>query len=257
MSIGKSKQGSKGKKGLKKKIVDPFSRKEWYDIKAPSIFTKKQVGKTLVNRSQGLKNADDSLKGRIYEVSLGDLNNDEENAFKKIKLRCEDVVGKNCLTTFYGLDFTTDKMRSLVKKWHTMITAHLDVKTTDGYLLRLFCVGFTFRKKGQIKKASYAQGSKVRGIRKKMFEIMARESTSCDLKELVQKLIPEAIGLEIQKACRRIHPIENCYIRKVKLLKAPKMDRAMLKAIHGDFKGDMGSKVTRGDFVEPAVLDSV
>ena len=36
-----------GKKGGKKKAVDPFLKKEWYDVKAPSMFTVKQVGKTL------------------------------------------------------------------------------------------------------------------------------------------------------------------------------------------------------------------
>ena len=30
---------TKGKKGTKKKIADPMSRKEWYDIKAPAYFT--------------------------------------------------------------------------------------------------------------------------------------------------------------------------------------------------------------------------
>lgn len=35
-------------------MVDPFTRKDWYDIKAPGFFEVKQVGKTLVNRSQGL-----------------------------------------------------------------------------------------------------------------------------------------------------------------------------------------------------------
>lgn len=33
--------------------VDPFTRKDWYDVKAPSMFTSRQVGKTLVNRTQG------------------------------------------------------------------------------------------------------------------------------------------------------------------------------------------------------------
>ena len=88
-----------GKKGLKRKTVDPFSRKDWYDVKAPSIFEVKNVGKTLVNRSQGLKNANDSLKGRVMEFSLGDLNKEEDQAFRKIKLRVEDVkVSSLCLS---------------------------------------------------------------------------------------------------------------------------------------------------------------
>jgi len=34
--------------------VDPFTRKDWYDVKAPSIFEIRNIGKTLVNRTQGL-----------------------------------------------------------------------------------------------------------------------------------------------------------------------------------------------------------
>lgn len=39
-------------------------------------------------------------------------------------------------------------------------------------------------------------------IRKKMIEIMAREASACDLKDLVAKFIPEAIGKEIEKSCQ-------------------------------------------------------
>ncbi|KAG0779366.1 hypothetical protein G6F62_012616 [Rhizopus arrhizus] len=146
MAVGKNKRLSKGKKGLKKKVVDPFTRKDWYDIKAPSMFEVRQVGKTLVNRTQGLRNANDSLNGRVVEMSLGDLSKDESRSFRKIKLKVDEIQGKNCLTNFNGMDMTTDKLRSMVKKWQSLIEAFVDIKTTDGYLVRLFAISFTARR---------------------------------------------------------------------------------------------------------------
>jgi len=257
MAVGKNKRLSKGKKGIKKKVVDPFSRKDWFDIKAPSIFEVKNVGKTLANRSQGLKNSADSLKGRVIEMSLADLNKDEEQSYRKIQLRIDEVAGKNCLTNFHGMDFTSDKLRSLVRKWQSLIEAHVDVKTTDGYLIRLFAIGFTRRRPSQVRKTTYAQSSQIREIRKKMFEIMTREATSCDLKELVQKFIPEAIGREIEKACRGIYPLQNVFVRKAKILKAPKFDVSKLLELHsGETTDETGTKVVK-DFKEPEILASV
>ena len=167
------------------------------------------VGKTLVNRTSGLKNANDSLKGRIFEVSLADLQNDEDHAFRKVKLRVDEIQGKNCLTNFHGLDFTTDKLRSLVRKWQSLIEANVTVKTTDDYLLRLFAIAFTKRRPNQIKKTTYARSSQIRAIRKKMTEIMQREAASCTLSQLTHKLIPEVIGREIEKSTQGIYPLQN------------------------------------------------
>merc|ERR1712166_1028969 len=143
MAVGKNKRLTKGKKGSKKKAIDPFTKKDWYDVKAPALFTNTNVGKTLVTRTAGTKIASDGLKGRVFEVSLGDLNKSEDDSFRKIRLRVEDVQGTQCLTNFWGMSFTTDKLRSLVRKWQSLIEAHCDVKTTDNYLLRVFCIGFT------------------------------------------------------------------------------------------------------------------
>jgi small subunit ribosomal protein S3Ae len=302
MAVGKNKRLSKGKKGLKKKTVDPFTRKDWYSIKvssknckivshriprtdicarrlptlstsesksndqreprnlsAPNRPTNKitpSVGKTLVNRTTGLKNANDALKGRILEVSLADLQKDEDHSFRKVRLRIDEVQGKNCLTAFHGLDFTSDKLRSLVRKWQSLIEANVTVKTTDDYLIRLFAIAFTKRRPNQIKKTTYAASSQIRAIRRKMIDIIQREASSCTLTQLTSKLIPEVIGREIEKSTQGIYPLQNVHIRKVKLLKAPKFDLGALMALHGESgTDDQGQKVER-EFKE-RVLEEV
>jgi len=270
MAVGKNKGLVKtGKKGAKKKVVDPFTRKDWYDIKAPSLFKVRDVGKTLVNRTQGTRIASDGLKGRVFEVSLADLQgemSDAERTFKKFRLICEEVQGKNCLTNFYGMSLTTDKLRSMVKKWQTLIDAFVDVKTTDGYLLRVFCIGFTVKQSQQTKKTSYAQAQQVRQIRKKMVDLITREVSSCDLKEVVNKLIPDSMAIDITKACQGIYPLHDVHIRKVKVLKKPRFDLNKLLDIHGEGSGAKGGATTdpttgevveRPEGYEPPVMESV
>ncbi|XP_021563900.1 40S ribosomal protein S3a isoform X6 [Carlito syrichta] len=214
MAVGKNKRLTKGgKKGAKKKVVDPFSKKDWYDVKAPAMFNIRNIGKTLVTRTQGTKIASDGLKGRVFE---------------------------------------------------TMIEAHVDVKTTDGYLLRLFCVGFTKKRNNQIRKTSYAQHQQVRQIRKKMMEIMTREVQTNDLKEVVNKLIPDSIGKDIEKACQSIYPLHDVFVRKVKMLKKPKFELGKLMELHGEGSSsgkttgdETGAKVERADGYEPPVQESV
>merc|ERR1712107_818963 len=224
MAVGKNKGLAKtGKKGVKKKVVDPFTRKDWYDIKAPSVFKVRDVGKTLVNKTQGTKLASDGLKGRVYEVSLADLQNeqDAERSYRKFKLLCEEVQGKSCLTQFYGMNLTTDK----------------------------HC---------------YAQSHQIRNIRKKMVDIITREISSGDLKGAVNKLIPDSISIDIQKACQGIYPLHDVHIRKVKVLKRPRFDLSKLMELHGEGKAtttttdpNTGEVVERPEGYEPPVQASV
>ncbi|XP_063415140.1 small ribosomal subunit protein eS1-like [Mytilus trossulus] len=263
MAVGKNKRLTKGgKKGGKKKVVDPFTKKDWYDVKAPCMFVVRQIGKTLVTRTQGTKIASDGLKGRVFEISLADLQNDEVS-FRKFKLMAEDVQGRNVLTNFHGMDLTRDKLCSMVKKWQTLIEANVDVRTTDGYLLRMFCIGFTKKKAMQNKKTCYAQHTQVKTIRKKMVDIITKEVSTNDMKEVVNKLIPDSIGKDIEKACQGIYPLHDVYIRKVKVLKKPKFDLGKLMELHGEGSAsktvitESGETVERPEGYEPPVLQSV
>eukprot|EP00747_Dinoflagellata_sp_TGD_P151505 gnl/TRDRNA2_/TRDRNA2_177214_c0_seq22.p1 gnl/TRDRNA2_/TRDRNA2_177214_c0~~gnl/TRDRNA2_/TRDRNA2_177214_c0_seq22.p1 ORF type:complete len:266 (-),score=101.96 gnl/TRDRNA2_/TRDRNA2_177214_c0_seq22:88-885(-) len=251
MAVGKNKRLTKGgKKGNKKKAGDVFLKKEWYDIKAPSTFAQRNCGKTLVTRTQGTKIASEELKGRVLELNLADLNQDEDQSYKKIKLCIEDVQGRNCLTDFHGLSLTRDKLASLIRKWQTLLEAHVDVKTSDGYLVRMFAIAFTKRRPDQIKTNCYAQSAQIRKIRKKMMDIMIAEAGKVQLRDLVKKLIPESIGKEIEKQTQGIYPLKDCLIRKVKIMKKPKFDITKFMELHGDSGGDAGAEMMRPEAEE-------
>lgn len=250
MVLGKNKKGPKGgKKGGKKKVVDPFTKKDWYDIKAPNMFKKRQVGKTLVTKTIGNKIAADGLKGRVYDVNQDDLK-EETNEHRKFKLICEDVQGKNCILNFHGMSLTRDKMCSMIKKWHTMISAHVDVKTTDNYHLRVFCVGFTLRDSNfQRKNTTYAQSHQVKQIRKIMVDTISKAVQAGDIAALVNNLTSNLFATDIQKLCKYVYPLTEVNISKVKVIKKPKLDLGRLAELHGQSgvkTNAKGEKVERG-----------
>lgn len=177
----------------------------------------------------------DSLRGRVFTVSLGDLNNDaHEVAWRKIKVQVEEIKGFDCFTNFHGMDVTRDKLCSLVKKWHSIIEAFVQAKTTDGYLVRAFAIAFTRRHKHQVKATCYAKSSHMHQLRAKMMEILMAEISKNSLKELFRKFLSDQIPKQITKDCSKIFPLENVLIRKVKVLKKPKFDLTKLMELYQD-----------------------
>jgi small subunit ribosomal protein S3Ae len=250
---------TKSKKGGRKKAVDPFLKKEWYKLIAPSIFAVKDAGRTLITKTQGIKIASDGLKGRIFEMSLGDLNKNEALSYRKIKLCIEDVQGYNCLLNFHGMDMTRDKLCSLIKKKQSIIEGAVDVRTTDGYIVRMFCIAFTRPQDNQIKSTCYAKSAQIRAIRAKMTTAMTELGSKGDLKSLVKELISAPIGDQIAKSACSIFPVKDCFIRKVKVLKKPKFDVTELMEWHSaDEKtaGDVGTPVAAPIVEESLVAGS-
>ncbi|EUB64260.1 40S ribosomal protein S3a [Echinococcus granulosus] len=251
-------QSQKGvKKGGKKKTTDPFSKKEWYELRAPSMFSNRTCARTLITRTQGTKIASEGLKGRVIQLSLGDLSDKTQDIFRKFKLQVEDVQGRHCLTNFHGMDLTRDKLCGMVLKWQSTIEAHVDVKTTDGYTLRFFVIAFTKKQEDQ-KSHAYAQTTRIKKLRAKIVEVVQREVARCDLKSVVQKLIPDSIGQDAMNEASSIFPLSGALVRKVKVLKKPKLDLGRILELHSEIKTDeYGEGVARPDHYEPPVVNAV
>jgi small subunit ribosomal protein S3Ae len=78
-----------------------------------------------------------------------------------------------------------------------------------------------------------------------MIEIIIREASTVELKELVGKFIPDSIAKQIEKECKRIFPITNVFLRKVKVLKTPRFDATKFLELHEETKSDTGAPVDR------------
>jgi len=143
MTAGKNPRNFKKRGAKQKKNAHAFAKKEWYNVLAPG-FKKRDITLTPCNKSQGLFNAADNLRGRVFTTSLADCNTDPgTEAWRKIKFQVDEVKGYDCYTNFYGMDITRDKSCSMIKKWHSLIEAFVQAKTTDGYIIRMFAIAFT------------------------------------------------------------------------------------------------------------------
>ena len=141
---------------------------------------------------------------------------------------------------------TRDKLCSLIRKKQSIIEGNVDCRTTDGYMVRLFCIAFTRPQDNQIKNTCYAKSAQERSIRAKMVQVMTELGTKGDLKSLVKELISAPIGDQIAREASSIFPIKDCYIRKVKVLKKPKFDVTELMEWHNADEtaaGDVGKAV--------------
>ena len=56
---------------------------------------------------------------------------------------------------------------------------------------------------------------------------------------------PDSIGQEIEKKCQSIFPLQNTFIRKVKVLKRPKFDLLKLMEVHGESTEDTGAALDK------------
>ena len=144
------------------------------------------------------------------------------------------------------MSITSDKLRSLIKKWQSIIEANVEVKTNDNFQLRFFMIGFT-KKNNYSQRTAYAQTQQMRQIRKKMVDAMRKKFSECDIRQVVEQLQSDALTSQIIKECSSIYPIQNVIIRKVKVVKAPKMDVAKLLEAYTEAEGTTAQPETTAE----------
>ena len=131
---------------------------------------------------------------------------------------------------------TRDQLCALIKKRKTLIESFQDVKSQDGYVLRVFAIAFTKESQNQKRKTNYALSSQQKEIRRRMNEIIAREISKANATQILTLFTSEVIEKKITKEVSAIYPVRNVRIRKIKVIQRPKIDSNKLADMHDNEK---------------------
>jgi len=189
-------------KAASRKVKDRWKAKEWYKIHAPMMFNQVQLGET--------PSADPtSLIGRTTEVTVHDLTGDFSKMHVKLKFRIDDVRGFEAHTIFVGQDLTSDYIRRLTRRKKTKTDHVIDVRTKDGYVVRIKPMSITD------KRIQASQESAVRTLMTVETQKLAADMT---ISELVKSVISGELAKKLSNVSKVIVPIKRVEIRKTEVI---------------------------------------
>lgn len=193
------------KQHSRRKAVDSWKSKIWYEIYAPKTFKEAFLGSIPSSNP-------DNIVGRIIEVLLYDLTGNFKHTNTKLRFKITSVVGEKCLTRFYGMELTRDYIRSVIHRGTSRVDGIFNFTTSDGFIYRISTFVITRRR---------AKRSQKKTIRKIMHQVIAEFSKNMPHDRFVRGIIFGKFAVNVAKIAKTIYPLKECQIRKIKVLKMP------------------------------------
>lgn len=188
----------------KRKGVDTWKMKKWYDVLAPKMFGEVKIGETPVADPM-------ELKGRIIEATMKDLTGDFSKQHIKLRFQIVDVKGNSALTNFAGQSLSREYMRSQIRRKTTRVEAVADVEGADHKKLRVKTIALALGR---------AQTSQEKLIRKAMTERVKEIAKKLTLDQFLQEIVQGRVSMEVYKSAHKVYPLKRVEVRKTQLLEA-------------------------------------
>jgi small subunit ribosomal protein S3Ae len=188
-----------------KKVRDKWRAKEWYSVYTPAYFGEQNVA--------GIPCEDPKkLIGRVVETTLYDITNDFSHQSIKLYFLVVSNDSDRAETILKSHEYSTDYLRSLVRRGSTRIDGIFTARTIDGYLTRVYIVGFSH---GRV------NGSQEHGIRQVMGKIVAEKASKLTYSQLCHEMVLGKMGSDVYNDAKKVCPLRHIGVRKSKLLSMP------------------------------------
>jgi small subunit ribosomal protein S3Ae len=188
-----------------KKVRDKWRAKEWYSVFTPSYFGEQNVA---VIPSEDPK----KLIGRVVETTLYDISGDFSHQSTKLYFLVVSVNGDRCETILKSHEYSTDYLRSLVRRGSTRIDGIFTASTIDKYLTRVYVISFSH---GRI------QGSQEHAVRHVMGKVVAEKAAKLNYSQLSHEMVLGKMGSDVYNEAKKVCPLRHVGVRKSKLLSMP------------------------------------
>ncbi|HZD12012.1 MAG TPA: 30S ribosomal protein S3ae [Candidatus Binatus sp.] len=188
-----------------KKIRDKWRMKEWYSVFTPSYFGEQNVSNIP---SEDPK----KLIGRVVETTLYEITNDFSHQSTKLYFLIVAAAKNRADTILKSHEYSTDYLRSLVRRGSTRIDGIFTGQTIDRYLTRVYVIAFSH---GRVK------GSQEHAIRRVMGKVVAEKVEKLTYSQLCHEMVLGKMGSDVYNEAKKISPLRHVGIRKSKLLSVP------------------------------------
>ena len=189
-----------------RKIRDKWRAKRWFSVIAPPCFGELNVA-TIPCAEES------KLVGRVIETTLYEITGDFSHQTIKLYFLIAGLEGTKAKTIMKGHEYSTDYLRSLVRRGTSRIDGIFNVTTKDGFSTRVSIVAFS---RARIKT------SQKRAIRDVMKEVIEEKARNLTYEQLCQEMVLGKIGSDVYNLAKKICQLRHVGVRKSKLLSAPK-----------------------------------
>ncbi|MEM3506629.1 MAG: 30S ribosomal protein S3ae [Candidatus Bathyarchaeia archaeon] len=201
-------------KGIKK-IKDKWRVKNWYTVYTPPYFGELNIA--------SIPSADPkNLIGRVLETTLYDITGDFSHQSIKLYFLIVDVKGDRAETIMKGHEYSTDFLRSLVKRGSSRIDGIFNITTKDRYVTRASIVAFSQER---------IKSSQESAIRKIMRSVIEEKAKNLNYGQICQEMVLGKIGSDVYNLAKKITPLRHVGVRKSKLLSYPALSFKIEKEI--------------------------
>jgi len=185
--------------------AEGWKAKVWYNLVAPEMFGKANIGETIADIPE-------KLVGRVIEVTLGELTNDLSRQNIKLILKVDSVGGDSAYTKFTGHQLTQDYLRSLVKRQTSNVETNVSVITKDGYTIRVKPSCYTIKR---------ARANQVKAIRQIMNNVITARAKELDMEQFVHEIVTGKLAASIYHDVKPVYPLRRVEVRKTEIEAEP------------------------------------